>query len=630
MSNDASFSESILKAALEYATESGWRITPLKVRDKVPFIRGWQKSASTDPEQIRSWLKGKTNNIGIATGAESGIIVLDIDVKSGGLSTLAQWFKKHGRFDDVPCQETGSICPETGKRGRHYFFRFPTDSKGQPLDLKNRANLPPGKGIKLKDKQSGIDIRANGGQVVAAPSIHPSGNSYQWVKGRSPAETEPKDMPKWLLDLIIDDGKPQFTTGGPKFRKPANATDTDSVINYMEFTGEGGRNDALFKYASFLRGQKGFGEQDLMYFVKRANVERCSPPIPETEVETIVKSVCGRYVANERMKKYWRKSNNQRRTFKSASPPKSQANNVEARNQDSRGIQSPEDLEPHDIKPAIPPTPPDGHHIFMENDDNRYFVYDLILAWMSGIGPESPKLVWRDGGAAYSENYGRYMKATEIRKFHQPDILSWLALKSRECIVSDEDEQAARAKKKRVVSAIEKAESMWKKWSEPCFYKHLSLLPDKAAIDGVEDGEKQKLAAAIYAILSKSIRVNDTTDQIPINTTVLQQADDTEAPGWKRVGKYGAYVRNPKKPLDASIGLRYDFVVQVGAPWLGELKRKRLTRLLGENQIAKTGVIKDARKSVRCLQIQPLWLNEYHGYVTDLEVTETPEKSHEP
>jgi len=589
------FSEKVLTAAISYATELGWRITPLRNKGKVPYQSKWQEKATTNPEEIKEWIGGKENNIGIATGEESGIIVLDVDVKSGGLDTLKQWIDKHGLLPEVPVQQTGSSCPKTQARGRHYFFKYPTDEKGKPLEIGNKANIDPGEGIKVKNGQSGIDIRANGGQVVAAPSIHPSGTAYEWVLERSPFEVEPLDMPKWLLDLIVDK-KPYKS----KFRNTTKVVDSGSLIDLMDPVGEGGRNEALFKFASKLRGQKGLGESDILYFIKRANSERCSPPIPEREIQTIVASVCGRYSPKERLKKYRNKPRSKPAPKKEEEP---WGDNMVSDN----GTQPPEKVE---------------IHRFMRDDDERYRIYDLILAWLDGVGPETPKLVWRDGPQAYSETFKRYMKAPEILKYHQPDILCWLAEKSYECICDP-----AEVKKK--VTPVGKATKLWKHWSQTCFLKHLSRIPDKSLVNGVADSEKQKLASSIYAVLSKSIRVNDNTDQIPVNTTVLQQADDSTAPGWKRVGKYGAYVRNPKKTFDASIGLRYDFVVQVGATWLGELPRKRLSRLLRENSIATTGVIKDARRSVRCLMIDSNWLNEYHGYLAQQEEDQSVESSEE-
>ena len=91
-------------------------------------------------------------------GKRSGLIVLDVDVAHGGLQSLAQLEHAHEPLPDTPTVTTGS-------GGRHYYFRCPV---GQSIG--NRAGIRPG-----------IDVRGNNGYVVAPPSIHASGNRYEWL-----------------------------------------------------------------------------------------------------------------------------------------------------------------------------------------------------------------------------------------------------------------------------------------------------------------------------------------------------------------------------------------------------------------------------------------------------------------
>lgn len=178
----------LLNAALRYASR-GWQILPCHTPDaaglcsckagkecespgKHPRI-AWKGKASTDPKIIADWWKRWPDaNLGIATGVESGLIVLDVDGNEGA-ATIAQ----HGGTDLGPQQTTG--------RGEHRFLQHP--------------------GFRTKNfvKRDGLDLRGDGGLVIVAPSLHPSGNHYAWI-----GETEqlaPAPIPSWFLEMIEPD-----------------------------------------------------------------------------------------------------------------------------------------------------------------------------------------------------------------------------------------------------------------------------------------------------------------------------------------------------------------------------------------------------------------------------------------
>jgi hypothetical protein len=136
----------LLELALSYAAR-GWQVFPLKPGSKVPATPNGFKDATTWKHQIRNWwgLENPSYNIGIATGEKSGIVVLDVDKKHGGLET----------FDNAlapTCPPTFTV--QTGGGGIHLYFAHPGEA------VNNRAGLLPG-----------IDIRGDGGYVVAAGSI---------------------------------------------------------------------------------------------------------------------------------------------------------------------------------------------------------------------------------------------------------------------------------------------------------------------------------------------------------------------------------------------------------------------------------------------------------------------------
>ena len=137
-------------AALEYA-ELGWAVFPLAENTKVPAIPKWRGGkgvydATTDATVIRAWAKQHPHaNIGVACGQVSGIVVIDVDPRNGGHVALAQLAAK------------GRVLPpgphaRTVNGGQHIFLKFdPVIAGGQ-----HRLGR-------------GIDVKTNGGYVVAPP-----------------------------------------------------------------------------------------------------------------------------------------------------------------------------------------------------------------------------------------------------------------------------------------------------------------------------------------------------------------------------------------------------------------------------------------------------------------------------
>lgn len=125
---------------------------------KHPILKEWQSKASIKREDICSWWdQWPLAHVGIATGARSGIIVIDLDKKPGkdGLASLKA-------LGSIP----RTAIARTGTGGLHIFLRHPGGH------VSNSAG-------KLG---AGIDVRGDGGYVVAAPSRHISGGVYEWVK----------------------------------------------------------------------------------------------------------------------------------------------------------------------------------------------------------------------------------------------------------------------------------------------------------------------------------------------------------------------------------------------------------------------------------------------------------------
>lgn len=262
--------------ALSYA-DLHFAVFPLLPNEKRPATSNGYKAATTDREQITHWWTENPNyNIGIATGAPSGglvVIDLDIDLEKGsdGISRLKQWQNQNGM--QLPDE---TACARTGTGGLHLFFKDTNTS------YRNSADI-------FKDG-SGVDIRADGGYIVAPGSIHPNGTPYEWqvhpcIYGIAPVNHAVKS----LLSLR-----------GETRAKREEAPVTCSLI------GEGARNDTLYRAACSMVA-KGFSKDAITAAISAENEEKCVPPLAYNEVETIVASA---YKHPNGTSAYTSKSNN--------------------------------------------------------------------------------------------------------------------------------------------------------------------------------------------------------------------------------------------------------------------------------------------------------------------------------
>ena len=184
-------SRSLLDAALAYAA-IGWAVLPVVgvsagrcgcgkscgSPGKHPISRHGVHDASTDAVLIREWWRRSPKaNVGIATGAASGLVVVDLDLPRGGRESLRALVAA-GR--ELP----RTLRSYTGGRGLHLFYAQPSGMR-----VANAVGRLGGIG----DPLPGIDLRGDGGYVVAPPSLHVSGIRYRWDRRRI------VPLPPWAL-----------------------------------------------------------------------------------------------------------------------------------------------------------------------------------------------------------------------------------------------------------------------------------------------------------------------------------------------------------------------------------------------------------------------------------------------
>ncbi|MBI4395445.1 MAG: bifunctional DNA primase/polymerase [Elusimicrobia bacterium] len=228
--------------ALAYA-QAGWPVFPLVPNTKVPLTRRGFKDATKDLEKIRrEWARDPDPNIGVSTGQLSGLGVLDVDVKNGakGMESL------QAIMEVLPKTRTA----RTPSGGLHLYFRIAGP-------LKSRIGFLPG-----------LDLKADGG-YVAAPGSEIDGKPYEWIDPAAPIA----DLPAALQALLQK---------GQAKAKPL-AEGTGAIP-------EGQRNDTLTSLAGSMR-RRGMEHQEILAALRAVNANRCQPPLPESEVETIAASV---------------------------------------------------------------------------------------------------------------------------------------------------------------------------------------------------------------------------------------------------------------------------------------------------------------------------------------------------
>ena len=238
-----------LDAAIEYASR-GWAVFPLKARGKDPLTAHGVKDATTNFDQIEKWwTKNPNANVAIACGLVSGgLLVVDLDEKENGISgldTLHDWESTNGSLPET-------VRSITGKGGSHLLYHIDYEEK-------NRTGL-----------LDGVDIRSDNGYIVAPPSIHPNGRSYEWEY--DPDEYKVADADETVKKLL---------SVGKKVK-----ADKFTVPNKIA---SGKRNDTIFKMACALQS-KGLTDSAILAACAAENNAKCDPPLDDKEVEKIVES----------------------------------------------------------------------------------------------------------------------------------------------------------------------------------------------------------------------------------------------------------------------------------------------------------------------------------------------------
>lgn len=256
-----------LEAAVRYAA-LGLSVFP--VNGKVPITPHGFKDATCDTTQMHLWWdvapEVEPHGIAIATGNQFAIAVLDIDPRNGGDDSLEQLARDGLVLPDTPMVLTGG-------GGRHYYFSIP---RGIPFAGRSAI-------------RAGIDLKADGGYVVAPPSVHASGKSYVFDLAAD-LDVPLSPMPNALLAIINEVRSSK--TGD--VAKPGPKTLADAYP-------EGTRHGFLLSALGTMR-RKNFSREAVLAAIREENRVKCKPPFTDAELVGLVGDIFKRWQAEEDVK----------------------------------------------------------------------------------------------------------------------------------------------------------------------------------------------------------------------------------------------------------------------------------------------------------------------------------------
>jgi hypothetical protein len=236
----------MLNDALRYLA-MGWSVMPLRPRSKEPLLSSWTKyqTERASVTEATAWFAQTPDaNLAIITGAVSGLGIVDVDGEEG-FTTLARLGLR------------SPVVSLTGK-GRQLFFRHPGTK------LSNAVRTLPG-----------IDIRGDGGYVVAPPSVHPNGKRYTWLGGVGGV----LNLPSFPTGLFVS---PASSGTTPNIAKPVGWIGTA-----LKSLGEGNRNDTFASVVGRLHRDRWTPDDIRAVLLPHA----VRVQFPESELDTVIWSI---------------------------------------------------------------------------------------------------------------------------------------------------------------------------------------------------------------------------------------------------------------------------------------------------------------------------------------------------
>lgn len=219
----------LVDTAIGYAMRFGWSVHPVNTR-KQPITPHGRNDATRDEHAIRKYFRNGAQ-IGIATGTESNLFVLDVDLDEtkgiNGYETLEYLESVHGKLPATPCQRTG-------RGGTQYLFRHKAGLKNSTSKI-----------------GAGVDTRGEGGYIVAAPSRNQAG-PYEWIV--SPDDCPLADPPQWLIDALREAEQPPVQPTSNGNERTYCQKMLGQAVARVATAPDGTKHEMLLKMAKWLGG----------------------------------------------------------------------------------------------------------------------------------------------------------------------------------------------------------------------------------------------------------------------------------------------------------------------------------------------------------------------------------------
>ena len=236
---------------------------------KVPLI-AWKEFQNRRPteQEVAEWFEmWPEANIGIVTGKISNLVVFDLDSEDA-----VAYAEKQGGFPETAKASTG--------KGYHLYMQHPG------FEIRNSVN-----------KDLYIDIRADGGFVVAYPSVHGSGRHYKWEEGHSICEMDPAPCDPWMFDLlqkIASQPKPAKKKVPKTVEVVHTVKKSEKDNKYTDILKNGAVEGERNHTASRLIGHffaEGIAEDEIWATVEMWNTAKNKPPLDQSELRRTFESV---------------------------------------------------------------------------------------------------------------------------------------------------------------------------------------------------------------------------------------------------------------------------------------------------------------------------------------------------
>jgi len=252
----------LVNAALTFA-EYGLSVFPAKPKEKRPLLPSWaeyQNRCANEEELVGWWEDTPDANIAVICGKVSGgLVIIDVD----------------GPENKWPFGKELPVCPIslTGGGGKQYWFKEP---KGAVIQCSTSKLAPK------------VDVKAEGGYVIAPPSIHPSGTPYAWASEDfelNCAVSELPELPDWIFKAL---------TAKPRVHEEQS---TEGFAPLLKGVGKGERNATAAKLAGHLLAAN-HNRAEVEQILSLWN-EKNDPPLPDRELMQVITSIARRQLLKE-------------------------------------------------------------------------------------------------------------------------------------------------------------------------------------------------------------------------------------------------------------------------------------------------------------------------------------------